>query len=61
MLNLNSATFEQLRTEGLSVTQATRVLASRERAGGYTSVDQLDEVPGFPEDFLNDLKRRVTV
>jgi len=54
-------TFEQLRAENLSVTQATRVLAYRERMGGYSSVDDLDEVPGFPQDFLADFKRRFTV
>jgi competence protein ComEA len=60
-ISLNAATFEQLREHGLSVTQATRVLAYRERLGGYNSVDDLDEVPGFPGDFLEDFKRRVSV
>jgi hypothetical protein len=60
-VSLNAATFEQLREHGLSVTQATRVLAYRERLGGYNSVDDLDDVPGFPGDFLEDFKRRVTV
>jgi len=60
-VDLNTVTFEQLRAENLSVTQATRVLAYRERMGGYSSVDDLDEVPGFPQDFLVDFKRRFTV
>src|SRR4029450_13910944 len=51
-VNLNSATFEELRGVNLSVTQATRVLAYRERFGGYQSVDELDKVPGFPHDLL---------
>ena len=34
---------------------------NRERLGGYNSVDDLDDVPGFPEEFLADLKRRVSV
>jgi len=54
-------TFEQLRTENLSVTQATRLLAHRERLGRFNSVDDLNEVPGFPQDVLEDLKRRSTV
>jgi DNA uptake protein ComE-like DNA-binding protein len=54
-------TFEQLRTEGLSVTQATRLLAHRERLGGFNSVDDLDQVAGFPEDVLADLKSRATI
>jgi DNA uptake protein ComE-like DNA-binding protein len=53
--------FEQLRAENLSVTQATRLLAHRERLGRFGSVDDLDEVPGFPQDVLEDLKRRSTV
>jgi competence protein ComEA len=60
-IDLNSITFEQLRAESLSVTQATRLLAHRERLGRFGSVDELDEVPGFPEDVLADLKRRSTV
>ena len=60
-IDLNSVTFEQLRAENLSVTQATRLLAHRERLGRFGSVDDLDEVPGFPQDVLEDLKRRSSV
>ncbi|MGC1166384.1 MAG: helix-hairpin-helix domain-containing protein, partial [Solirubrobacterales bacterium] len=60
-IDLNSVTFEQLRGESLSVTQATRLLAHRERLGGFQSVDDLDQVAGFPQDLLDDLKRRSTV
>ncbi len=60
-IDLNSASFEQLRSANLSVTQATRVLAHRERRGGYSSVDDLDDVPGFPGDVLAEFKRRVKV
>ena len=60
-IDLNSVTFEQLRTENLSVTQATRLLAHRERLGGFQSVDDLDQVAGFPQDLLEDLKRRASV
>jgi DNA uptake protein ComE-like DNA-binding protein len=60
-IDLNSVSFEQLRAENISVTQATRLLAHRERLGRFGSVDDLDEVPGFPQDVLEDLKRRSTV
>jgi DNA uptake protein ComE-like DNA-binding protein len=60
-INLNTVTFEQLRQQNLSVTQATRLLAHRERLGGFQSVDDLDQVAGFPEDLLQDLKSRSTV
>jgi DNA uptake protein ComE-like DNA-binding protein len=57
-ISLNTVSFEQLRSQGLSVTQATRLLAHRERIGSFQSVDDLDEVPGLPKDQLDDLKRR---
>jgi competence protein ComEA len=60
-INLNSVTFEQLRAQNLSVTQATRLLAHRERLGGFSSVDDLDQVAGFPPDVLADLKSRATI
>jgi competence ComEA-like helix-hairpin-helix protein len=60
-VNLNSATFEQLRDAGLSVTQATRILAYRERFGGYNSVEDLEKVPGFPSDLIESLKGKISV
>jgi competence protein ComEA len=60
-ISLNTVTFEQLREGGLTVTQATRLLAHRERLGRFGSVDELDEVPGFPQEVLDDLKRRSSV
>ena len=60
-LNLNSVTFEELRSQGLSVTQSTRLLAHRERIGGFTSVDDLDQVAGFPADLLASVKSRATI
>ena len=60
-INLNSVTFEQLRAQNLSVTQATRLLAHRERLGGFDAVDDLNQVAGLPDDVLADLKSRATV
>ena len=60
-LNINDATYEDLRDLGLSVTQTGRVLAHRERVGGFGSLDELDQIPGFPEAFLEDLKSRVSL
>jgi len=45
----------------MSVTQATRVIAYRERQNGFRSVDDLDGVPGFPKAFLEDVKTNMTV
>ncbi|MSO42116.1 MAG: hypothetical protein EXQ70_09550 [Solirubrobacterales bacterium] len=60
-INLNGATFEQLREAGFSVTQATRVITYRERQSGFKSVDDLDAVPGMPRSFLRNAKRRLTL
>ncbi len=43
----------------MSVTQAKRVITYRGRLDGYTSVDQLDDVPGFPKEFLAELKQQL--
>jgi DNA uptake protein ComE-like DNA-binding protein len=43
----------------MSVTQAKRVIRYRDEGSGFTSLDQLDEVPGFPRSFLGDLKDRL--
>ena len=47
--DLNSATFEQLRDHGLSVTQSARLIAYRDVRGGFESTDELDEIPGLPK------------
>jgi DNA uptake protein ComE-like DNA-binding protein len=59
-VSLSSATFDDLRGLGLSVTQAKRVLDFRERLGGFDSVDDLDHVPGFPKSLLTELKRELS-
>lgn len=59
-VNINEGTFEQLRAVGLSVTQVGRLLAVRERTGGFASVDELDSIPGFPREFLDSVKDRLT-
>ncbi len=60
-MSLNDATYDDLRGLGLSVTQAGRLLAHREQSGGFESLDELDEIPGFAQADLDDLKRRLRV
>jgi DNA uptake protein ComE-like DNA-binding protein len=55
-VSLNSGSFEDYRGLGMSVTQAKRVISYREELDGYSSVDDLDRVPGFPAAFLAELK-----
>ena len=59
--DLNTASFDELREAGLSVTQTGRVLAHRERSGGFSSVDELNDIPGFPRAFFEQVKQRLTV
>jgi hypothetical protein len=61
IVSLNSGSFEQYRALGMSVTQAKRVIAHREALDGYSSLDQLDQVPGFSKAFLLDMKAKLTL
>ena len=61
LVDINSASLSQLRELGMSVTQANRVIAYRERLGGYSTVDQLDAVPGFPPGMIDELKAKVAI
>jgi DNA uptake protein ComE-like DNA-binding protein len=45
----------------MSITQAKRVLEYRERIGSFSSIDDLDVIPGFPEHFRADLKHQIVV
>ena len=60
-MNLNRASAERLHRFGLSNTQASRVIAYRERRDGFKSVDELDEIPGFSRTLLAELKQRSRV
>jgi DNA uptake protein ComE-like DNA-binding protein len=60
LVSLNAGSFEDYRALGMSVTQAKRVVAYRDELGGYSSVQELDQVPGFPRAFLTDLKQKLT-
>ena len=58
-VDLNAASYDDLRGLDLTITQAKRVIAYRERSGGFSSLDQLDDLPGFPDEVRAELKRRV--
>jgi DNA uptake protein ComE-like DNA-binding protein len=60
-LDLNKATFEELRSLDLSSTQSRRLLAYRKRLHGFESIDQLDQVPGFPKRVRDQLQHQLTV
>jgi DNA uptake protein ComE-like DNA-binding protein len=60
-LELNTASVEGLRGIGLSITQAARLVASREARGGFASLDEIDAVPGLPPEQRADLRERAYV
>jgi succinoglycan biosynthesis transport protein ExoP len=60
-VDVNQVTYEELRALELSTTQAKRLLAYRERRGGFDSIDEIDDVPGFPDQLREELKRRINV
>jgi DNA uptake protein ComE-like DNA-binding protein len=43
-----------------AVTQAKRVLKYRDERG-FSSLDALDEIPGLPQSYLNELKEKLTL
>jgi len=57
-VSLSTASHEELRELGMSMTQANRVLRYRERNGPFSSVDELRDVGGFPQYLLAEVKRR---
>ena len=59
--DINTVTFEELRHLGLSVTQSARLIGFRETRGKFESIDQLDDLYGFPAEIIVDLKRKLAV
>ena len=61
VVSLSTAGLDDLLALGMSATQAKRVLDYRERMEGFDSLDDLDQLPGFPRDFLDEVKQRLTL
>jgi len=60
-LNVNEATYDDLRQLRLSVTQTGRLLDYRNSLGGFKSLDQLDDIAGFSRDLILELKGKLTL
>jgi DNA uptake protein ComE-like DNA-binding protein len=60
-VDLQQASFEDLRGLGLSVTQAARLIAYREAGAGFDSVDDLAAIPGFGKGTISKLHERARV
>jgi competence protein ComEA len=62
VINLNTATLEQLDTlDGVGPATAQKILDYREEHGGFGSVDELDQIPGIGEKRLAALREKVRV
>jgi hypothetical protein len=57
-IDVNRASFETLRSLGLSVSQTARLVGQRDQAGGFRSIVDLDAVWGLPRDLVEVLKQR---
>jgi hypothetical protein len=57
-VSLSAATFQDLRSVGMSITQARRVLRARE-AGALEGLADLDAVPGIPREQRRRLRQRL--
>jgi DNA uptake protein ComE-like DNA-binding protein len=60
-VSVSSASMEELRGLGLSVTQAKRLIDYRDRSKGFRSLEELDYLPGFSTGLLEGLKGRLTL
>ena len=62
MVNLNSATVEELMTlPGVGSVLAGRIVGYREEHGAFASVEELTNVPGIGEGKLESIRERVFV
>jgi competence protein ComEA len=61
-VNLNSATAEQLDTlDGVGPATAQKILEFRQQHGGFSSIDDLSQIPGIGPKRLESLRAQVTV
>lgn len=58
-LDLNAATFEELRGLGLSVTLSARLIAYRDVRDGYESLDELNGIPGLSKETLGEIREQL--
>jgi len=61
-INLNTATLDQLDTlDGVGPATAQKIIDHREANGGFSAVEELDQVPGIGEKRLAALRDQVTL
>lgn len=61
-VDLNTASKQELETlKGVGPAKADAIIEYRKKSGGFKSVNDLDNVPGFGEKTVESLKKEVTV
>jgi len=60
-VDVNLATSEDLRSLGVGVIETGRILAERERCGGFESLEQLDAIGGISPELVAKLKTSLRV
>ena len=60
-LEANTATFEQLRAAGLSLTQSANLIRQREAQGGFRSLADLGRIPGLSQAARRTIGERIRV
>jgi competence protein ComEA len=61
-LDLNKASKEDLKQiKGISDTLADKIVSYRSEHGGFKSLDELDQVPGFSETRKDEIRGAVTL
>ena len=59
---INTATKEELTTlDGIGEKYAERIIETRERRGGFTSIEQITEVKGIGQKRFEKIKDEITV
>ena len=62
LINLNTATAEQLMTlRGIGESKAEDILNYREQHGGFGSIEELMQIPGIKERVFEKIKDQITV
>jgi DNA uptake protein ComE-like DNA-binding protein len=60
-VDVNGATFEQLREAGLSIGQSARLIERRRLHGAFRSIDELAKLRGFSRRMLGDLQGKLQI
>lgn len=60
-IDVNAADFDQLRTLNLSVSQAKRIIATRDEKGGFSTLDELASIRGLSAATIAELRDRLAI